>query len=75
MSNNIKNLCYLINNQGEVLLQFKRRGFGVGKWNGPGGKVETGEELEQAVIREVKEETGLEASDLKKNGRAGVLFS
>ena len=62
MSNNIKNLCYLINNQGEVLLQFKRRGFGVGKWNGPGGKVEPGETLEQAVVREVKEETGLVVS-------------
>jgi len=83
MSNNIKNLCYLINNHGEALLQFKRRGFGVGKWNGPGGKVETGEELEQAVIREVKEETGLEASDLKKwpswsfifmTGRIGIIL-
>jgi len=74
MSNNIKNLCYLINNQGEVLLQFKRRGFGVGKWNGPGGKVETGEELEQAVIREVKEETGLEASDLKKMAELEFYF-
>ena len=56
----IKNLCYIMNDKGEVLLQFKRRGFGVGKWNGPGGKVEPGETSEQAVIREVKEETGLD---------------
>ena len=56
----IKNLCYIINDQGEVLLQHKGRGFGVGKWNGPGGKVEPGETSEQAVIREIKEETGLD---------------
>ena len=55
-----KNLCYIINDKNEVLLQFKRRGFGTGKWNGPGGKVETGETSEQAVRREVKEETGLD---------------
>jgi len=47
-------------------LQFKRRGFGVGKWNGPGGKVEPGETLEQAVVREVKEETGLVVSRPEK---------
>jgi len=74
MSNNIKNLCYLINNQGEVLLQFKRRGFGVGKWNGPGGKVEPGETLEQAVVREVKEETGLVVSRPEKMAELEFVF-
>jgi 8-oxo-dGTP diphosphatase len=68
------NLCYVINNQDEILLQYKRKGFGVGKWNGPGGKVEPGETLEQAVIREVKEETGLDIKNLKKMAELEFYF-
>lgn len=39
-----------------VLLAMKKRGFGAGKWNGPGGKVDPGETHEQAMIRECEEE-------------------
>lgn len=53
-------LCYIINNKDEVLLIRKKRGFGKGKWNGPGGKVENGEVLKNSVIREIKEETNIE---------------
>jgi ADP-ribose pyrophosphatase YjhB (NUDIX family) len=34
-----------------------------GKWTIPGGLVEVGETLEQAVIRETKEETGLDVEN------------
>ncbi|MFA5360346.1 MAG: 8-oxo-dGTP diphosphatase [Patescibacteria group bacterium] len=68
------NLCYVINNRDEILLQYKRKGFGVGKWNGPGGKVEPEETLEQSVIREVKEETGLDIKNLKKMAELEFYF-
>jgi mutator protein MutT len=40
----------------QVLLAMKKRGFGEGKWNGVGGKLEPGETIEQALIRECQEE-------------------
>jgi mutator protein MutT len=45
--------------EGELLLAMKKRGFGKGKWNGAGGKVEPGETPLQAAIRETEEEVGL----------------
>ncbi len=42
-----------------VLLAMKKRGFGQGKWNGPGGKIEFGENAKLAAGREVKEEIGV----------------
>lgn len=43
----------------EILLAMKKRGFGVGKWNGAGGKVEANETIEEAMIREAEEEIGV----------------
>ncbi len=65
-------LCLLIKeNQGdrEVLLAMKKRGFGVGKWNGVGGKLdpEKGDKnVIDAVIRETKEEIGVQIKNLEK---------
>ena len=50
----------------QVLLGKKKKGFGAGKWNGFGGKVEQGESIEGAAIRELKEESGLEAEVIKR---------
>ena len=49
----------LLRQEGKVLLGMKKRGFGVGKWNGFGGKVEPGETIAEAAAREVREECGL----------------
>lgn len=42
-----------------ILLGYKKRGFGVGKYNGFGGKTLPGETMMRAAIREAKEESGL----------------
>lgn len=41
----------LVVQPGKVLLGMKKRGFGAGKWNGFGGKVEPGESIEEAAKR------------------------
>lgn len=51
-------LC-LIQQDGRLLLGLKKRGFGAGKWNGLGGKIEPGETIAQAAAREVAEEARL----------------
>jgi 8-oxo-dGTP diphosphatase len=47
-------------NQGCILLEKRKNEPSRGKWTIPGGLVELGENLEQAVVRELKEETCLE---------------
>ncbi|RXG53954.1 7,8-dihydro-8-oxoguanine triphosphatase [Armadillidium vulgare] len=54
----------------EILLGYKKRGFGKGKWNGFGGKLEKDEDPVVAAIREMNEEceVQLEKDDLEKIG-------
>lgn len=40
----------LVCQEGRVLLGMKKRGFGMGKYNGFGGKVEPGESIEAAAL-------------------------
>jgi ADP-ribose pyrophosphatase YjhB (NUDIX family) len=54
-------LCFILREgfPRSVLLGKKKRGFGEGKHNGIGGKLEPGELPEHGIIREVQEEVGL----------------
>ncbi|MDA1337466.1 MAG: 8-oxo-dGTP diphosphatase [bacterium] len=64
-----KILTLCIVHQGDrVLLGMKKRGFGEGRWNGFGGKIEEGEDIESAMKRELQEEAGIIVSDFEKRG-------
>ena len=60
-------LC-IVRQGNRVLLGMKKKGFGAGRWNGFGGKVEAGETVEAAARREIKEEAGIEVTDIEKIG-------
>jgi 8-oxo-dGTP diphosphatase len=47
----------------KILLEKRKNEPSKGKWSIPGGLLELGESVEEAVIREVQEETGLEVYD------------
>jgi len=48
---------------GKMLLEKRKNDPGKGRWSVPGGVVELGENVTQTVIREVKEETGLDVAE------------
>lgn len=50
----------------EICLAMKKEGFGVGRWNGSGGKVKGIESLEETVVRETQEEILVTPSGLIK---------
>ena len=71
-------LLFLIKKDGqkviEVCLAMKKRGFGMGRYNGVGGKVEDGESIEDAVLREAEEEIGVVPSKIIKCGELAFSF-
>lgn len=52
----------------KILLARKKKGFGQGKWNGIGGKLEKGETVEDTMIRETEEEISVIPIEYKKVG-------
>ena len=65
-------LCYLKKENHTLMLHRVKKDNDIheGKWNGVGGKLEAGESPEECAIREIFEETGLQAANPRL---AGVL--
>ncbi len=63
-----------------MLLVRRRNEPGAGLWSLPGGRIEPGETEQQAVVREVREETGLEVEcgpllgRVQRPGLAGAVI-
>jgi 8-oxo-dGTP diphosphatase len=69
-------VCFLVRRMPahEVLLGFKKRGFGAGKYAGIGGRVEAGETIRAAATRELYEETGVRATDSDLQAMGAITF-
>ena len=63
-------LCYVKQNNKTLMIHRIKKVNDIhqGKWNGLGGKLEAGESPEQCIIREVKEECGLEILQPRYHG-------
>ena len=55
----------IVNDAGELLLVRRAREPGKGKWGLPGGFVDRGESIEEALLREIEEETQLRVSHVE----------
>lgn len=69
----ILTLC-VIHQHPMILLGMKKRGFGAGRWNGFGGKVQEGETIEEAARRELREEAGIKVNSVEKVGKIDFEF-
>lgn len=63
----IMTLAFILE-ENRILLSMKKSGFGGGRYNGYGGKVKPGESLEEALVREMQEESGVRVDKSEKVG-------
>ncbi|MFO0882296.1 MAG: 8-oxo-dGTP diphosphatase [Candidatus Saccharimonadales bacterium] len=66
MTTDVRRTLLLLRKDHQVLLAMKKRGFGAGRWNGVGGKLEPGESIEQALVRECQEEINVTPTRYRK---------
>ncbi|PGS51997.1 8-oxo-dGTP diphosphatase [Bacillus sp. AFS041924] len=62
--------CVLVNENNILLLQKPRRNW----WVAPGGKMEPGENIREAVVREYREETGVYLKNPKLKGVFTIII-
>jgi len=59
---------------GKILMIKRQRGDYSGFWALPGGKIEQGEHISEAAIREVREEAGIETNFKEYSGIVSEIF-
>ena len=65
--------CVITDERGRTLLLHRNNGRHK-QWEIPGGKIDAGETAEQAAVREVKEELGIDIDIQEKVGDAGFVM-
>lgn len=58
-------VAVLIKKEGKLLVGRRRKSWGYGTWQMPGGHLEFGESFEDCAKRETKEEAGVEISNIR----------
>jgi len=66
----VATLCYVRSGERTLMMHRNKKPGDVhmGKWNGLGGKLDSGESPDECVVREIREESGLTLLDPKLRG-------
>jgi len=64
----VETTLLLLRKDNQIMLAMKKRGFGTGKYNGVGGKLEPNETPEEAMSREAYEEICITPTEYEKVG-------
>jgi 8-oxo-dGTP diphosphatase len=65
---------FVCNDDGSFLMLKRKNAHGSGTWAPPGGHIEFGESVEACAVREVKEETGLDITDVVQFATTNDIF-